>query len=107
MFVDDAVRRGESIEIAVARALDWLQRLHTEGHFWSVGGGILVCCFADNVAADDVDALATGIADWIDEQKPADTPALLFRDSAFADDVAKTNMTETLRQRGLENVRSL
>jgi hypothetical protein len=31
---------------------------------------------------------------------------IVFRDSAFADDVAKTNLTAILRQRGLENVRS-
>jgi adenine-specific DNA-methyltransferase len=32
---------------------------------------------------------------------------IVFRESAFADDVAKTNMTAILRQNGLENVRSL
>lgn len=31
----------------------------------------------------------------------------LLRDSAFADDVAKTNLTAILQQHGLENVRSL
>ena len=30
-----------------------------------------------------------------------------FRDSAFVDDVAKTNLTAILQQNGLENVRSL
>jgi len=32
---------------------------------------------------------------------------LVFRDSAFADDVAKTNLTAILHQHGLETVRSL
>ncbi|MFA4836963.1 MAG: hypothetical protein WC749_12945, partial [Dehalococcoidia bacterium] len=32
---------------------------------------------------------------------------LVFRDSAFADDVAKTNLTAILQQHGLENIRSL
>ncbi|CAN5691438.1 hypothetical protein BH23GEM3_BH23GEM3_05640 [soil metagenome] len=31
----------------------------------------------------------------------------LFRDSAFADDVAKTNLAAILNQHGLQNVRSL
>ncbi len=31
----------------------------------------------------------------------------IFRDSAFADDVAKTNMTAILQQRGPNNVRNL
>ena len=32
---------------------------------------------------------------------------LVFRDSAFADDVAKSNLTAIFHQHGLENVRSL
>ncbi len=32
---------------------------------------------------------------------------VFFRDSAFVDDVAKTNLTAILEQRGLGNVRSL
>jgi adenine-specific DNA-methyltransferase len=59
---------------------------------FSVGGGILVCCFAQSIGTDEVDALGTGIADWIAEQQPADTPALLFRDSAFADDRVSRTM---------------
>jgi adenine-specific DNA-methyltransferase len=46
------------------------------------------------------------VIDWL-ERYGSDTPALLFRNSAFADDVAKSNLTKTLRQRGLDNVRSL
>ena len=33
--------------------------------------------------------------------------AVVFRDSAFADDVAKINLTEILRQYGIKDVRSL
>ena len=32
---------------------------------------------------------------------------VVFRDSAFADDVAKTNVSAILEQHGIENVRSL
>ena len=38
---------------------------------------------------------------------PAGETQVVFRDSAFADDVAKTNVTATLKQRGIESVRSL
>jgi adenine-specific DNA-methyltransferase len=31
----------------------------------------------------------------------------VFRDSAFVDDVAKTNISAILQQHGLENLRSL
>ena len=41
------------------------------------------------------------------ELAPAGEAQVVFRDSTFADDVAKTNITAILKQRGLENVRSL
>jgi adenine-specific DNA-methyltransferase len=74
---------------------------------FGVGGGILFCCFADSITGDEVAAVGEGIAAWKDELKPADAPAVIFKDSAFADDVAKANITETLRQHGIEDVRSL
>ena len=37
----------------------------------------------------------------------ADRMLVVFRDSAFADDVAKTNCAAILEQHGLTNVRSL
>ena len=51
--------------------------------------------------------LGLGIADWHAELEPAGDTTVVFRDSAFADDVAKTNLTAILEQRGLGNVRSL
>jgi adenine-specific DNA-methyltransferase len=36
-----------------------------------------------------------------------DESMCVFRDSAFEDDVAKTNLTMILEQRGLANVRSV
>jgi adenine-specific DNA-methyltransferase len=74
---------------------------------FGVGGGILFCCFADSIVGDEVTAIGEGIAAWKEELKPADAPAVIFKDSAFADDVAKANITETLRQHGIEDVRSL
>ena len=38
---------------------------------------------------------------------PAGDTTCVFRDSAFADDVAKTNLTAILNQHGLDTVRSL
>ena len=73
----------------------------------SVGAGTLIACLDEDVSRDDVEPLATGIADWHDTLAPAGECTVVFRDSAFADDVAKTNLAETLRQRGLGNVRSL
>jgi adenine-specific DNA-methyltransferase len=44
---------------------------------------------------------------WHGELRPAGDTTVVFRDSAFPDDVAKTNLTAILQQHGLESVRSL
>ena len=73
----------------------------------SVGAGTLIACVAESIASDDVEQLALGIADWHGELEPAGDNTVVFRDSAFADDVAKTNLTAIMEQRGLGTVRSL
>ena len=73
----------------------------------SVGAGTLIACLAESVEPHEVEALGLGIADWHAELGPAGDTTVVFRDSAFADDVAKTNLTAILEQRGLGNVRSL
>lgn len=73
----------------------------------AVGGGILMLCLAEKIAAKEVESLAAGIVSWHKELAPAGDSTVVFRDSAFADDVAKTNMAAILAQSGLENVRSL
>ncbi len=73
----------------------------------SVGAGTLIACLVEAIAPEDAEPLATGIANWHDALASAGDTTVIFRDSAFADDVAKTNLAETLKQRGLGNVRSL
>lgn len=73
----------------------------------SIGGGVLIACLATAVSAADVEALALGIVAWHKELAPATETTIVVRDSAFADDIAKTNMTAILQQNGLQNVRSL
>lgn len=73
----------------------------------AVGGGVLMLCLAETIAAEEVEALAAGIVAWHKELAPEGDATAVFRDSAFADDVAKTNMAAILAQSGLENVRSL
>jgi adenine-specific DNA-methyltransferase len=51
--------------------------------------------------------LVLGIAAWHKELDPQGESTVVFRDSAFADDVAKTNLSAILQQHGLGNVRSL
>jgi adenine-specific DNA-methyltransferase len=73
----------------------------------SIGAGTLLVCLSKSITAKEVEPLALGIAAWHKTQAPAGESTIVFRDSAFADDVAKTNLTAILQQHGLENVRSL
>ena len=73
----------------------------------SIGGGSLLVCLSKFIPQADVEPLALGLVAWHKELKPAGETTVVFRDSAFADDVAKTNLTAILHQHGLETVRSL
>ena len=73
----------------------------------AVGGGVLMACLATSIAPTEVEAVALGIISWHKELAPAGDTTCVFRDSAFADDVAKTNMAAILNQHGIQNVRSL
>jgi adenine-specific DNA-methyltransferase len=73
----------------------------------SIGAGTLLVCLAPQIAREDVEPLAIGMVEWHKQLSPAGESTAVFRDSAFADDVAKTNLTAILQQHGLENVRSL
>ena len=73
----------------------------------SIGGGSLLVCLSQSILQVDVEPLALALASWHEELQPAGDTTVVFRDSAFADDVAKTNITAILQQQGLETVRSL
>lgn len=73
----------------------------------SIGAGVLVACLAEKIERIDVEPLADGIVAWHEALAPAGDTTCVFRDSAFADDVAKTNMAAILEQHGIANVRSL
>jgi adenine-specific DNA-methyltransferase len=73
----------------------------------AIGGGVVFVCLPDSIGRDDAEPLAQGIVEWHKTLAPAGEVTCVFRDSAFADDVAKTNLAAILAQRGLQNVRSL
>ena len=78
----------------------------------SIGAGVLLVCLAEDISRDDVEALAHGMIDWHKELAPSGETTIVFRDSSFqhkkkSDDVAKTNITEILKQHELKNIRSL
>jgi adenine-specific DNA-methyltransferase len=74
---------------------------------YSIGGGSLLVCLSQSISQADVEPLALALVSWHEELQPAGDSTVVFRDSAFADDVAKTNITAILQQHGLETVRSL
>jgi adenine-specific DNA-methyltransferase len=73
----------------------------------SIGAGTLLVCLAEKIAAKEVEPLGLGIVAWHKKLAPAGDTTVVFRDSAFADDVAKTNITAILQQNGLVNMRSI
>ena len=73
----------------------------------AIGAGTLIACLDEKIAREDAEPLALGIAEWHKQLEPKGDTTVIFRDSAFEDDVAKTNLTAILEQHGLGNVRSL
>lgn len=73
----------------------------------AIGGGVLLTCLDTRITTADAEPLALGIAAWHAQLAPAGETTCVFRDSAFADDVAKTNLAAILQQHGIANVRSL
>jgi adenine-specific DNA-methyltransferase len=83
------------------------QRVISEKTVHAIGGGVLLACLAGQITRDEVETLTLGIVAWHKELSPAGETTCVFRDSAFGDDVAKTNLDAILNQHGLSNVRSL
>ena len=73
----------------------------------SIGGGALIVCLADGLTKDVIESLASGIVAWRAALAPAVDTRVVFKDSGFADDIAKTNMAAILNQNGITDVRSL
>ena len=85
-----------------------IDRTEVSGHsLHSVGGGVLMACLSEHIDRAAVEPLAQAIVNWRATLAPAGDTTCVFRDSAFADDVAKTNMAAILEQHGIANVRSL
>jgi adenine-specific DNA-methyltransferase len=66
-----------------------------------------MACLATKITSEEVEPLAQGFIDWHKALAPAGDVTCVFRDSAFADDVGKTNLAAILQQHGLAKVQSL
>ncbi len=66
-----------------------------------------MACLTDSIKQEEVEGLGVGIVEWHKALVPAGDVTAVFRDSAFSDDLAKTNLAAILEQNGIANVRSL
>jgi adenine-specific DNA-methyltransferase len=73
----------------------------------SIGSGVLFACLAGSITSNEAEPLALGMIEWHKSLAPAGDTTCVFRDSAFADDVAKSNLAAILEQHGISTVRSL
>lgn len=73
----------------------------------SIGGGVLMACLDASITVVDAEPLALGIVEWHKSLAPAGDTTCIFRDSAFENDVAKSNLAAILEQHGIKQVRSL
>jgi len=73
----------------------------------SVGAGVLQACLVESIKAAEVEALALGMVAWRKELGTVGDTTVVFRDSAFENDVAKSNLAAILEQHGIKQVRSL
>lgn len=73
----------------------------------SIGEGALLACLDEHISVADAEPLAFGMAQWREQQGTATETTAVFRDSAFENDVAKSNLAAILEQHGVKHVRSL
>ena len=74
---------------------------------FSIGYGVLFACLDESINKSQVEEIGQGIVKWHRELAPSSDTHVFFRDSAFSDDVSKTNMAAILEQNGINHVRSL
>lgn len=73
----------------------------------SIGGGVLLTCLAERITIEEAESLALGMIEWHKILAPIGDTTCVFRDSAFYNDVAKSNLAAIFQQHGIENVRSM
>ncbi|WP_218274039.1 site-specific DNA-methyltransferase [Pseudomonas sp. Irchel 3A7] len=95
------IKRGIDLAVPVE------SKIVSGKNIYSIGYGALFVCLDESIAHGDVEMIAQGILKWHEELSPSSQTHVFFRDSAFIDDVTKTNMAAILEQNGITHVRSL
>lgn len=90
------------VELLLKRGIDLTEPSQTREiagrTIHAFGGGVMLACLGD-VKVADAEALADGIADWVDTLSPITPAMIFFKDAGFENDVAKTNVAKILDQR--------
>lgn len=110
-LVEDRSEQDVLYELLIKRGIDLavpIENRNISGkNIYSVGFGVLFACLDDSIVHADVESIAQGVLSWYHELSPSSDTHVFFRDSAFSDDIAKTNMAAILEQNGITHVRSL
>lgn len=98
-------------ELLIKRGIDLAAPVESKivsgKNIYSIGYGALFVCLDESISHADVEMVAQGMLKWHEELSPSSQTHVFFRDSAFIDDVTKTNMAAILEQNGITHVRSL
>ena len=98
-------------ELLLKRGVDLAVPIHSLSvggkDLYSIGYGVLFACLDESIKKDQIEEIGQAIVDWHRELAPSSDTHVFFRDSAFNDDVSKTNMAAILEQNGINHVRSL
>ena len=73
----------------------------------SLASGTLMACLHSELSLDDIEEIGRSIIDWHSTSVPERESTVFFLDSAFVDDVAKTNLVSILKQHGIQNIRTI
>lgn len=110
-LVEDRSEQDVLYELLIKRGIDLAVPIESRKvsgkNIYSIGFGVLFACLDKSIVQADVESIAKGILSWYQELSPSSDTHVFFRDSAFSDDVSKTNMAAILEQSGITHVRSL
>lgn len=107
----DSIKTGRTeedvlFEILLKYGLDLtlsIQEKQVDGcTIYNIGFGAMYICLSDNINI----SVAVAIGEWHKDSSDS-KPSVIFKDAGFANDADKTNTIQTLRQAGIENVKSI
>ncbi|ADJ29669.1 site-specific DNA-methyltransferase [Nitrosococcus watsonii] len=111
LLVQDRTEQDVLYELLLKRGVDLAVPIESRDlngkTIYSIGYGVLFACLDESITKDQVEVISQGIVEWHRELAPSSDTHIFFRDSAFSDDVSKTNMAAILEQNGINHVRSL